>query len=178
MFRGRWAYKRQFTIYGHSESTTIACPSTLFLPRLSPHDMDIPGNLTHFHIKEFALSHTQKVRVFGTQKWRHGGHIRDLKQREPWRPERQKQQPEVDVIIFSTSLLWLEKFVQRGIKISWRPGRQRSRCLSSLLVYQDNLMAAMVVYQKILRLDAVKRYKANEYLLLSCPGLSSPFRYF
>ena len=83
LFRGRWAYKRQFTIYGHSESTTIACPSTLFLPRLSPHDMDIPGNLTHFHIKEFALSHTQKVRVFGTQKWRHGGHIRDLKQREP-----------------------------------------------------------------------------------------------
>ena len=35
--------------------------------RLIRRTLDIPGNLTHFHIKESALSHTQKVRVVGTQ---------------------------------------------------------------------------------------------------------------
>ena len=74
--------------------------------------------------------------------------VRDLKQQEC-----QKWQPEVD--IFSLSVLWLNKFIQQELKqrhskmcetkvfhqerhrfsswYSWRPGCQRSCCLSSLL---------------------------------------------
>ena len=75
--------------------------------------------------------------------------IRHLKQRERWRPGRHKWtkwQTEVD--IFSLSVLWLDKFVQRELKqkhsdslygmrhrtsgcYSWRPGRQRSCCLKA-----------------------------------------------
>ena len=76
----------------------------------------------------------------------------DLKQRERWRPGRQKWQPEVD--IFSLSLLSLDKYLHQELKqfiqircvrqkrsikrdiellvatvYSWRPGRQRARCL-------------------------------------------------
>ena len=39
---------------------------------------------------------------------------KDLKQREPSRPGRQKWRPEVD--IFSPSALWLDKFVQQELK--------------------------------------------------------------
>ena len=42
------------------------------------------------------------------------GVSRDLKQRERWRPRRQKWQPEVD--IFSLSVLSLDKYVQQGLK--------------------------------------------------------------
>ena len=79
-------------------------------------------------------------------------YIRDLKRRE--RPGLQKWQPEVD--IFSLSAVWPDKFIQQELKerlsdslcatkvihqathrtfgcYSWRTGRQRSRCLSSLL---------------------------------------------
>ena len=72
---------------------------------------------------------------------------RDFKQRERWRPGRQKWQPEIDIL--SLSVLWLDKFVQRELKrrhsnalcetkvfhqvrhrtsgcYSWRPGRQRN----------------------------------------------------
>ena len=40
--------------------------------------------------------------------------IREPKQPESWRPGRQKWQPEVD--IFSLTVLWLDKFVQRELK--------------------------------------------------------------
>ena len=103
---------------------------------------------------------------------------RDLKQRERWRPGRQKWQQEVD--IFSLSVSCLDKFVQREWKqrhsdslcetwvfhqarhgtsscYSWRPGLQHSHCLRSLmklmLLYENYILFFLANKRRVRNLE-------------------------